>query len=458
MLTPPSAGSAGRTGFWKTAILGSPTTAVAAAFCLRAFLLVASHRAEDRLQLGLQVIGKEAGFIAWSLASGKGFSNPFPGYDLPTAWLAPIFPALWSIGFRIFDPNLTDRGVYFGQLLNCAFSAFTAWPIWWLGRRLFGPRVALGAAWAWVLMPLAILFPLEWVWDQSLSALVLSLLLCAGYRVRDLPASSPAWAGYGLLWGFAALLNPTLCVLLPLLLAWIIAFRRRAGLSVLYPASKAVLLLVLSILPWTARNYFALDGLVLVKSNFGLELWLGNNSQVPSDDVYAPQLHPMNNFRELLPLVFAGEPGYMRAKESEALRFMRQNPRTFFNLVGRRVLDTWTGDFDSRHDKWMIALHSGGLEIACCTGLSLLAALGLGLAMRKDVFECLPLAFCVVVFPIPYYITHTTLRYRHPLDPVLTLLAVLTIARLLSGITGEHPEVAPAPAGSTVPAPQIPSV
>src|SRR6202140_983139 len=81
----------------------SPWIVVAVAFGIRVILCLASHRAESKFHLGLQVIGREAGFIAWSLASGKGFSNPFPGYEAATGWLAPVFPFLWSIGYRIFD-------------------------------------------------------------------------------------------------------------------------------------------------------------------------------------------------------------------------------------------------------------------------------------------------------------------------------------------------------------------
>jgi 4-amino-4-deoxy-L-arabinose transferase-like glycosyltransferase len=281
-------------------------------------------------------------------------------------------------------------------------------------------------------MPLAILFSLEWVWDQSLSALVLALLLCATYQVRELSAGSIGWSGYGVSWGLAALLNPTLCVLLPFLLAWLAFSRYRERVPVLRPVLKVLLLFLLCLLPWTARNYFALDGLFFVKSNFGLELWLGNNPEVPSDDVYAPQLHPMNNLRELLPLVFSGEPGYMRAKERAALRFMRANPATFLKLTGRRLLDTWTAAYDSRHDKWMNAFHLGSAEVGFSAAFSLLAIMGMVLALRKNAAELMPLAFCVVVFPIPYYITHTTLRYRHPIDPVLTLLAVAAVAQIIS--------------------------
>jgi hypothetical protein len=127
-----------RTEVSLAAIFALPSFAVVIAFCLRVFLCLLTHRFENTGHGDLQIIGREAGFVAWSLASGKGFAYPFPGYDAATAWLAPVFPALWSIGFRIFPSNATSGGVYFCQMMNLAFSAFTCWPIFWLGKRLLG--------------------------------------------------------------------------------------------------------------------------------------------------------------------------------------------------------------------------------------------------------------------------------------------------------------------------------
>ncbi len=188
-----------RTEVSLAAIFALPSFAVVIAFCLRVFLCLLTHRLEDTGHGDLQIMGREAGFVAWSLVLGKGFAYPFPGYDAPTAWLAPVFPALWSIGFRIFPANANFGGVYFCQMMNSAFSALTCWPIFWLGKRIFGLRVGLAAAWAWVFLPFAILFPLEWAWDQSLSALMLAILLCATYKMCEQPTESRAWTGYGLL-------------------------------------------------------------------------------------------------------------------------------------------------------------------------------------------------------------------------------------------------------------------
>jgi len=411
-------------------LLHASTLAVIGALVLRLSLLLVSHVAQDKYHVDLQIVGQEAACVASALATGKGFSNPFRGYEGPTAWLAPVFPALWSVGYRVFDPETSRGGIYFCQAMDCFFSALTCWPIYWLGTKLFGRTIGRSAAWAWAFLPLAILFPLEWTWNQSLSALILAVLLYATFWLREAAANSKAWSGYGLLWGFAALVNPTLCVVLPFLIGWVALSRNKTHTPYFRPLLRVGLLFVLTILPWIARNSFVMDEFVSIKSNFGLELWLGNNPDVPADDVYSHQLNPMVNHQQLLQLAFAGEPAYMRGKQHAALTFIRANPGTFAQLVARRVLDTWTAWYDSRIDKWVLAFHLSRIWIIFCTLFSLLAGIGLVLALRKNYFEVLPLAMCAILIPVPYYVTHSSLRYRHPIDPFLTLLATYAVAHI----------------------------
>jgi Na+-translocating ferredoxin:NAD+ oxidoreductase RnfD subunit len=39
----------------------------------------------------------------------------------------------------------------------------------------------------------------------------------------------------------------------------------------------------------------------------------------------------------------------------------------------------------------------------------------------------LPVASFPVIFPLTFYIAHTTLRHRHPCDPILALLMAVAI-------------------------------
>ena len=417
--------------------LRSPLTAVAGALLLRLLFLYSAYQAGGNFF----PVGQEAGNVAWSLALGHGFSSPLSGMLGPTAWVAPVYPALLALGFKLLSMN-PYHVVIFGQVLNSIFSALTCWPVYLIAKKLFNPGIALASSWAWAVLPTAILFPLEWIWDQSLSALLLTGILCATLYLAGEPSiasgrrrSQLLWAGYGIGWALALLTNPAIGVLLPFFAAWLAWKRHNSGTAWKSPIAIALLTCVLGILPWTARNYSAFGQWVPIKSNFGLEFWLGNNPEVKiiwtwwrspaSDAAESPELHRQ------------GEIAYMHAKQSEALSFIKAHPGTFLDWSFDRFVDTWTALWDQRADPWVHALDAGTAYATFCSIFSLLALLGLLAARRADALETFPLSAAMLLFPLTYYITHSAIRYRHPIDPVMTVLAVYATACAYARVTGK---------------------
>ena len=411
-----------------TEFLRSPTAIVIAALLVRFTLLWMSHHFEDRAHQKFMSWGLEALLIAKSLATGFGFSDPFLHYPFVTAWLAPVYPWLISFAHLIF--HLQGHAVViFAQILNVIFSGLTCYPIYYLGERIFGKVTGLTAAWMWVFLPVAILLPIEWVWDQDLSALLLATLLCFTYFLRE--SSSPLhWTGYGLLWAVGALTNPTMCILLPFLVVWLWLLRARQHLPSRELFARFALFFVLALTPWTIRNYFEVGGLMFVKSNFGLELWLGNNDQVTG--VFKSNLHPMENYREYALLAVTNEKTYNKIKEQQAIAFIRANPKTFAKLCYHRFIDNWAGVYDVILDTYIQPLHLGKAWVWFTGAFSVLTLAGILIALRTNALESFPLIMCVLLFPIPYYITHSSLRYRHPIDPAMTVLVAFVFTWLFS--------------------------
>jgi Dolichyl-phosphate-mannose-protein mannosyltransferase len=422
--------------------LRAPATAVAAALLLRLGFLYLAHQAGGNFFS----VGQEAGNVAWSLALGHGFSSPLVGMQGPTAWVAPVYPFLLALGFKLLSMN-PYHVVVFGQLMNAIFSALTCWPIYLLAKRLFNLRVGLASCWTWAVLPTAILFPLEWIWDQSLSALLLMALLCATVYLSAVPSAELApkiadarrdallWAGYGIAWAFTLLTNPAIGLLLPVLLAWLAYRRSKTGMAWKSPIAIALLACVLGIVPWTARNYAAFGRIVPVKSNFGLEFWLGNNPDVKI--IWTWWRSPASDAAESNELHRLGEIAYMHGKQSEALNFIWAHPVSFLDWSFDRFVDTWTALWDQRADPWVNALHSGTAYVSFCSVFSLLALLGLLLARRANALETFPLAAAMLFFPLTYYITHSAVRYRHPIDPVMTILVVYAAACAYAKVTGK---------------------
>jgi len=368
----------------------------------------------------------EAGNIAYSLAEGKGFSSPFGRDTGPTAWLPPVYPLLIAGIYRIFGIE-TMRSFFAATSMNILFSAAACVPIFYAGKRIAGAGEASAAAWFWALLPNAVIFPFEWIWDTSLTALLAATILWATIELAEL-ARLRDWCAYGLLWGFALLTNPALGSVLPFLLGWAAWRGRERGANLRAPA-LAVACVVLSCVPWTVRNYRAFHRFIPLRSNLGVELYVGNNENYGP----RPPVWPFNitREREIFRFYREGESAFMQEEMRKALHFMAANPGIELRLTWDRIVAFWLGtpapvsDFLSTDDPLLraVSLCSALLLVGTVSGLALLF-----FTANKFVF---PLASFVLFFPLLYYLAHASLRFRHPLDPILVLLSAIACLPLV---------------------------
>ena len=384
-------------------------------------------------KLPREVIGSvpfetETGSIAFALATGKGFSSPFLKQTGPTAWLTPVYPLLVAGVFRVFGV-FTAKSFFAVVFLNALFSSAACIPLFHAGKRIAGLGVASGAAWLWALFPNAVMMPFEWVWDTCLAAMLGATLLWATVKLADSPHRTRNWCGYGLLWGFTLMTNPSLGLLLPVLLGWA-AYRARGAtkFSLLNPALAAGIA-ILCCAPWTVRNYVVFHRLVPLRSNFPLELYIGNNNNYATRQFVWPPL--ITKERELLRYFKLGETAFMDEEKRKAMEFIRAHPKIELQLTAKRFVAFWAGIADPVHvfqstDSLLIRV------LLVCNSLAALGALlGIAALIRRRSLHTIPLAAFPVVFPWLYYVTHPNLRYRHPIDPVVLLLAAVAVSSVL---------------------------
>ncbi len=375
--------------------------------------------------------GFETGRIASSIATGNGFSSPLNVSTGPTAWLTPIFPYLLAGVFKIFGVySYVSKLVI--TLLNELFSALTCIPIYFIAKRLGGAKLAAGAAWLWAVFPNAVLIPFEWIWDTSLAALMAGLVLWATIAIVDLRRKSD-WVGYGLVCGAALMTNAAFASVLPFLFGWL-AWRllKSRGRWIQLPA-VAALALVVCCIPWTIRNSIVFHKFIPLRSNFGLELWLGNNEQVP--DTWAGFLHPNDYAPEREKYSRMGEIAYMEEKQHQAVQFMIGHPRDTMRFFWRRFADTWLGTWEPIEDIWHSYTVDAKVNLVCNISVSLLGLTGVLLLFRQKSPYAFPFAMFPLVYPVIYYITHSSLRYRHPIDPVLVVLTAVALGYPVRGVS-----------------------
>jgi len=366
---------------------------------------------------------QETGNIAMSLATGKGFSSPTRQNTGPTAWLPPVYPIILAGIFRIFG-IFTLHAFYAAAALNILFSVTTCVPIYFVGRRIADIGTANLAAWLWALFPNAIVIPFQWIWDTSLTAFLAAAILWAtlalaeSHRNRD-------WCFYGLLWGFALLTNPIVGAALPFLLGWVI-WRQRPDHAAFKRAAVALVLAIVICIPWTARNYVQFHTFIPLRSNFPFDLWMGNNRVF---DEKAPINARVTRYGEARLYGQLGEAAFMREKWQLATEFIRTHKGLELRLTWWRALSFWLGsfrpvqDFEIADSAWLKAIFLVNFLTALGSAIGVMTLL-----LRRSSFA-VPLGVFVVFVPIVYYITHASLRYRHPIDPVVALLTALAIMR-----------------------------
>jgi 4-amino-4-deoxy-L-arabinose transferase-like glycosyltransferase len=366
--------------------------------------------------------GYELGKVAYSIANGHGFSNPYWLDTGSTAMITPVFPYLMSAVFWMFGAY-TKAAALVVLSFNSLVSALTCIPIVFLARNSFGLRTAVGAVWTWAFFPYAIYFSASSMWYHSLIALLLTLLLWIASYLES-QTRLWMWAGFGFLWGFAALTTPVVLAVLPFLGGWVCYRRHGTGRKWMLPAVTAALALFATVAPWLLRNYEVFRQPVFLKDNFWMEVCIGNLGN--ASHWWNDSAHPAGSNAELTAFRQLGELGYMQRERRQALDFIRNHPGIYLWRSIRRVIYMWTGF-------WSVSpeyLHEEPLDLAntfFCSIFTALALTGLYKALSSSRAAAMPYALTLFAFPVVYYLTHSEISYRLPIEPELVILASFTV-------------------------------
>jgi 4-amino-4-deoxy-L-arabinose transferase-like glycosyltransferase len=339
--------------------------------------------------------------------------------------LLPVYPALLAATFKLFGV-FTVRSAIAILAFNSLLSALTCIPIVLLARRSFGSRVATWAGWLWVFFPYGIYLSAGRIWDTQLLTLELACLLLFTYYLAD-GCGPGAWAGYGLLWGVAALTNPSVLVLLPVLGIWACHRRSRRGLPWLRPAAISALLFAAVITPWEVRNYRVFGQFIPLRDNFWMEMRVGNTGDLTNIDPDWAHPRTLAEFQQFQSL---GEITYMRRERRLVLNFISSYPGMFAWVTLKHVIFTWTGFWSldpayTREEPFQIP------NVIFCSVWTLLMLLGYRVARRLlPLAHLVPYLAVVVLYPALFYITHPTLEYRHVIDPVVVIFSACFLAAL----------------------------
>jgi hypothetical protein len=173
---------------------------------------------------------------------------------------------------------------------------------------------------------------------------------------------------------------------------------------------------------WAIRNDRVMHAKSPIRDGFWLEFWAGNSGDTfTSNPAWA---HPASNPVEMQKFEAEGETAYLAHKRTIAVSFVHHHPLLFADVSLRRAVRFWTGFWSFRPGY----LQSEPLDVAnvfFCTCITLFMLRGIWRWWKKDRTHASPFLMMLLVFPVPYYLTHSSMDYRQPIEPQIVILVTI---------------------------------
>jgi 4-amino-4-deoxy-L-arabinose transferase-like glycosyltransferase len=372
----------------------------------------------------------QRGFIGDAFGPGTG----------PTAHLVPLYPMLLAGIYRVFGWNTLEARLIQELLAIAATSAGIA-ILPFVARKARLPLTAgILAAALLAVLPIHLWVETSGNWEQPYAALALLGLFWCFLSLHE--ARWQSWRAAALVGAFlgaAALLSASMVAVGACLFAASLWSAPGARKRVLTRGLLLASISALVISPWAIRNYRELGGFIPLRSNFGLELAVGNNDKAngigydPSWEGPAGAdfpAHPFRNIEELTQLRSMGERAYMEAKQREGITWIRTHPGRFAALTAHRFVLFWF----PTPDLWTAPTPLRGFKAAISAAISAGALLGLAALFASRHPSRWFLLAALFGASAVYFILHVGVRYRYPVIGLSTLLAAYALLRAVEWI------------------------
>jgi hypothetical protein len=303
-----------------------------------------------------------------------------------------------------------------------------------LSRRWFGEPVAVITAWILACWPLLIQYT-----TILASELYFVLFVLLAFWLASMPGR--AWGTRGLCSGIAlaaaSYVRPLALIMAPLLfMKEAIENRQRSG--AIFACTLAIVVMGACILPWSVRNWHVFDRFVLISTNGGANLWMGNNPEADTGYMQLPELDIPNE---------ADRDSFLGR---QARQYMAQDPIAFFVRMVRKAI--------SLHDRESIGVAWNERGIAQRTGHGTLSPLKLvssaywwailavaiyGIFAFARNFGLLRLLTCPPLaawayFTLVYSVTVAGDRYHIPSIPFIAMMAAYAMSARWDLATGSR--------------------
>jgi tetratricopeptide (TPR) repeat protein len=354
----------------------------------------------------------------------------------------PLYPYLLALILKV-----TGSDYFWAKFIQMIISSASVSMAYLLGREFFSEKVArlgsvLYAVYGTVIFYEAMfLIPVIFIFLNLLGLIIVA-------RNRDNPHKKPYFLA-GVVFGLSAIARPNILLIVPMLALWVFFHFRKK----IETRSIVVLLLVffigvaLPILPVTARNYIVADDPVMISSQGGINLYLGNNTVAEGLTMMMPEIVldariPWDRFNPTISEYAEKAVGHpLKPSEvsafwsNKAKEFVFEHPGQFIGLTFRKLLYFFSGFENSdQTDIYNFTKYSPLISILIFNKIlkfpfglfAPLGLIGIGLCWYRR-HELAPLLIFFFGYIPTVILFLVTARHRLTVIPILLLFSAYTI-------------------------------
>lgn len=355
--------------------------------------------------------------IAFQIMEGKGFAM----YGVPTVFVAPLLPFFLAGVYQLF-------GIHFliVKWIFIFFAAISALLVYLIGKELLRPEIGLIAALLFAVEP-SLCGITAFIYTEPLN---IPLLLAAIYfLIRGMKSEKNyCFSLSGLFMGLATLCKGTTQFFPFFLFAGLMLFRESRRL---WPRLLLFLVVfVLTLVPWTVRNYKTFQIFLPIATGAGESLWTGNYFPFDGEFRYGETQQKASEITQGLSWIDRD-----RKLGEEARKMILANPGRFLKLSLKKVYRFWIKVYESvptgqkRSTDFLILIGLGFVHWI------IIFLSGIGLARypeKRDAYRVILLL--LFYFTAVHAITFSVPRYRIPVMPFILPFAAITIQTVGSRI------------------------
>jgi hypothetical protein len=378
-------------------------------------------------QYSYWVLGQEIG-------AGRGYQ--IPPFTTPTSYYPVGFPAILGIvAFLRMNTPIPDDSVLSTAMLQITFGTAAIALVFVIALRTWGAVVATAAAWIVALWPNLVMSVATYSVELTFTALTLAAVAVLVSHDWSSVPTVRRMAVFGVLLGIAALVRP---FALPMVLGVALACLA-AGVGwwpLLRTVGTPVAVVLVMMVPWTARNAVTLDAFVPISTNLGDTLCLDRS--LDANGTFRFAIHDG-----------CADPGLPEVERNaanvrKALEFVANHPAKEVHLWGMRLYRMMA---DDRVALTEVEELRGGAFLGhqVRTGLGVLAdtwffAVGMlalaGAAIRRRALWSTPARIVVLTTAVSLLLIPLGLwgapRFHVPLGPFMAIAAGLAIESFLA--------------------------